>query len=368
MGHQKVECESLMNVRILVLLLILLSSLAGAEEGSAPRLFRPDKVSSYATVLFTGPEDPEVVAALLGRSGVAVAIPQAGKPGEALRWLQAHLKQEGGDPERVFWIGPASAADAQLAKSVSGVFWYSALPCGKPDLTGSARLQVAAVKESPQLAEAQRWVESLNQSGGQGETQALASLQDGDLLKRDSPLQKAVRRYLARWAPKPLSGLGGVPFIPSPNWDVRNLDEKIDTVVVHATVINTMEGTIRAFMDDKVRRVSAHYNIDRDGTIVQMVDEDYTAWHAGVSELEGRSGVNGFSVGIELINLNDGKDPYPEAQMQALARIIRDLRSRWDIPDSRIVSHAHIARPVGRKTDPAGFDFPKLLRMIQEGP
>ncbi|CAN0009486.1 unnamed protein product, partial [Phaeothamnion confervicola] len=154
-----------------------------------------------------------------------------------------------------------------------------------------------------------------------------------------------------------LRGLHGVTFVKSPNWDVRPLDGKIDAVIVHSTVINTLEGTERAFLDDKVRRVSAHYVVDRDGTVVQMVDERFTAWHAGVSELAGRTGVNDFSIGIEIVNLNDGKDPYTDAQYDAVARIIRDLRSRWEIPDSRVTSHANIARPVGRKSDPVGFDF-----------
>jgi len=187
---------------------------------------------------------------------------------------------------------------------------------------------------------------------------------EGQFQLRDTPAQKAIRRFLmAHSALAPL-GLKGVPFVASPNWDVRSLDDVIDTVVVHATVINTMEGTQRAFLDDKVRRVSAHYVVDRDGSIVQMVDERCTAWHAGVSELDGRSGVNEFSIGVELVNLNDGVDPYPPAQMEALARIIRDLRNRRQIPDERIVSHAQIARPVGRKSDPLGFDFARLYQLL----
>ena len=184
------------------------------------------------------------------------------------------------------------------------------------------------------------------------------------LMQDNHPMQKAIRQFAVAHSGPPPLGLAGVPFVASPNWSVRSVGEGIDTVVVHATVINTMEGTQRAFLDDRIRRVSAHYVIDRDGTIVQMVDERLAAWHAGVSELEGRSGVNDFSIGVELINLNDGKDPYPEAQVRALVRIIQDLRGRRSIPRSRIVSHAHIARPVGRKSDPLGFDFELLFQLL----
>ncbi|MBS2038425.1 N-acetylmuramoyl-L-alanine amidase [bacterium] len=186
----------------------------------------------------------------------------------------------------------------------------------------------------------------------------------GLLTEDNSGLQKEVRRWLAIQQPLQRLGLIDSKFVPSPNWGVRSLGDRIDTLVVHSTVINTLEGTERAFFDDKERRVSAHYVVDRDGTTVQMVDERRTAWHAGVSELDGRTGVNDFSVGIELVNLNDGKDPYPEAQYQAVARILKDLRTRWDIPDEHVVSHAAIARPLGRKSDPVGFDFEKLRRML----
>lgn len=188
------------------------------------------------------------------------------------------------------------------------------------------------------------------------------------VLRTDDPAQKSLRRFVFAQGDSERVGLPGVSFVPSPNWGMRSLGGGIDTVVVHATVINTMEGTQRAFLDDKVRRVSAHYVVDRDGSIVQMVDERVAAWHAGVSELGARTGVNDFSVGVELVNLNDGEDPYPDRQYLALARIIQDLRTRHDVPDSHIVSHAQIARPLGRKSDPLGFDFGRLRRLVKGTP
>lgn len=180
----------------------------------------------------------------------------------------------------------------------------------------------------------------------------------------DSPTQKALRKFVAMHAPLPPQGLPGASFVPSPNWSVRNLETRIDTVVLHSTVVDTMRETQDIFLDDGGRRVSAHYVVDRDGTVVQMVDERLMAHHAGVSELEGRTGVNDFSVGIEMVNRNDGLDPYPDAQYRAVAAIVKDLRTRHAIPDERIVSHAQIARPVGRKSDPLGFDLARLLEML----
>jgi N-acetylmuramoyl-L-alanine amidase len=158
--------------------------------------------------------------------------------------------------------------------------------------------------------------------------------------------------------------IDGALFIPSPNQEHRLPTAKIDTIVVHATVIESTEKTAGAFYSP-VSRVSAHYVVGRDGMIVQQVPESERAWHAGVWALEGRTGVNDFSVGIEMVNLNDGKDPYPDVQYQAVARIIKHIRSKNKVPDKHIVSHEFVARPKGRKNDPMGFDFERLKRMCR---
>src|SRR5262245_25653555 len=102
---------------------------------------------------------------------------------------------------------------------------------------------------------------------------------------------------------------------PSPNCDERPDDIVLDTVVLHATVLNSLDEVIRHF-SDPTNKVSAHYTIDRDGTIAAHVSESRRAWHAGPSKVkDGRTNVNDFSIGIELVNLNDGVDPFPEAQI-----------------------------------------------------
>ena len=68
---------------------------------------------------------------------------------------------------------------------------------------------------------------------------------------------------------------------------------------------------------------------------------------------DGRSGVNDFSIGIELVNLNDGIDPYPDIQIQAMRRLVKAIISRH--PIRHIVTHYECADPPGRKSDPAGF-------------
>jgi len=157
----------------------------------------------------------------------------------------------------------------------------------------------------------------------------------------------------------------GYTVVPSPNYNDRPFYTKVDCIVLHSTAQPRFPDTIKRF-EDPMTKVSAHFVVDRDGTVVQMVSLDKRAWHAGVSRLDGVDGVNDFSIGIEMTNLNDGKDPYPEAQYKAVAEIIRRCREHYNIPDSRIVSHALVALPPGRKTDPEGFNFQKLFKIMKE--
>lgn len=156
-------------------------------------------------------------------------------------------------------------------------------------------------------------------------------------------------------------------FVASPNCDDRPAGAVVNCIVVHATVEPTTEGTMNIFLDP-AKKVSAHFVVGRDGRVVQMVRVEQRAWHAGPSTLDGVDKVNDYSVGIEMVNLNDGKDVYTEPQVEAVAGIIRHIRSRYDVPDARIVSHAQIALPAGRKSDPVGFDFDKLKRLARAIP
>lgn len=141
---------------------------------------------------------------------------------------------------------------------------------------------------------------------------------------------------------------------PSPNFDQRPEGMAVDTVVVHATVFDTLNEVINHFSRPETK-VSSHYTIDRDGTVVCHVSEDERAWHAGVSRMkDGRTDVNNFSIGIELVNRNDGKDPFPEGQIQVLRDLLKSIMTRH--PIRHVVPHYACAEPPGRKSDPAGFD------------
>ena len=97
--------------------------------------------------------------------------------------------------------------------------------------------------------------------------------------------------------------------------------------------------------------MSSHCLIRRDGHIIQYVNFDRRAWHAGVSIFEGREKCNDFSIGIEL----EGSDnqPFTQEQYQALTQVTQALQQSYPITVSRITGHSDIAPT--RKTDPGPF-------------
>lgn len=102
-------------------------------------------------------------------------------------------------------------------------------------------------------------------------------------------------------------------------------------------------------------RVSAHCVIYRDGRICQYVPFAKRAWHAGLSQFQGRDKCNDFSIGIELEGADD--IPFTAPQYQALVLLCHFLLQTYPLLSTqRIVGHSEIAP--GRKTDPGlAFDW-----------
>ncbi|WP_419799756.1 N-acetylmuramoyl-L-alanine amidase [Terasakiella sp.] len=88
---------------------------------------------------------------------------------------------------------------------------------------------------------------------------------------------------------------------PSPNFDERPTDTPIDMLVLHYTGMKSAQDALDRMCDSKAE-VSAHYMIDEDGNIIQLVAEDKRAWHAGVAYWRGHTNINARSIGIEIVN------------------------------------------------------------------
>lgn len=141
---------------------------------------------------------------------------------------------------------------------------------------------------------------------------------------------------------------------PSPNFDQRRGPP--DMVVLHYTGMRTGAEALERLCDPAAK-VSAHYLIEEDGRVYQLVPEERRAWHAGVSFWKGERDINAVSIGIELVNPGHefGYADFPEMQIEALIGLLDAIRGRWTIPNARILGHSDVAP--ARKADP-GEKFP----------
>lgn len=141
-----------------------------------------------------------------------------------------------------------------------------------------------------------------------------------------------------------------VDYRPSPNHGGIIAPQYL---VIHYTAAKTANSAI-SWMLSKEGGVSAHIHIARDGKVVQLVPFNIKAWHAGASSWKGLTGLNSYSIGIEL--QNDSAEDYTVKQLEVAAEISKSIVSKYSLKD--IVGHSDIAP--GRKIDP-GPKFPMQL-------
>ena len=153
--------------------------------------------------------------------------------------------------------------------------------------------------------------------------------------------------------------------------------QPIDMVVVHSTGGPTCDAATgkpiwvsAGTLDDNLRHIEAHpvlgihYMIDRDGTLRTSVPEGQVAHH--VYSFSQRS------IAIELINDGDGRDPFPEAQITSLVKLLRDIRQRHAIPREGIKRHSDLDtaplpcdKTQRRKVDPgSAFAYESVLDRV----
>jgi N-acetylmuramoyl-L-alanine amidase len=162
-----------------------------------------------------------------------------------------------------------------------------------------------------------------------------------------------------------LVGCAGGPKIDT-RYSAVSQDSRVQFIVLHYT-----EGDFRQSLEQLTRgNVSSHYLVDRDPpTIYRLVDEDRRAWHAGHSYWQGYTYLNAGSIGIEIVNAgnsgsSDGRfAAYPDAQMDQVVALVRDIARRHGVKPHRIVGHSDIQPQT--KQDPGPL-FP-WRRLADEG-
>lgn len=155
---------------------------------------------------------------------------------------------------------------------------------------------------------------------------------------------------------------------PSPHFDQRPNLNDISLLVIHYISLppeifggHFIDDFFQGKLDPKAHpyfqeisniRVSAHCLINRKGEITQYVNFNERAWHAGLSNFQGREKCNDFAIGIEL----EGSDnqPFTKEQYHSLIQLTQAIQQKYPkITKDRIVGHCDIAP--GRKIDPGKY-------------
>lgn len=158
-------------------------------------------------------------------------------------------------------------------------------------------------------------------------------------------------------------------------------------LVFHYTAGRDLDSSVASLCTKKASgNASAHLVVGRDGRIVQLVPFNVVAWHAGVSAWRGVTGLNDYSIGIEMDNagkllklgagytawfgapipaaevvvarhkhedVESGWHAYTETQIETAQKLAALLVEAYKLED--VIGHEDIAP--GRKTDP-GPAFP----------
>jgi N-acetylmuramoyl-L-alanine amidase len=150
---------------------------------------------------------------------------------------------------------------------------------------------------------------------------------------------------------------------PSPNHGARK-DGPVDILLLHYTGMPDAQQALD-WLCDPQSKVSSHYFVFEDGRVLSLVPEERRAWHAGAARWGDATDINSRSIGIEIANPGHpgGLPPYPDAQVEALIALCRDVVGRHPIPPHRVLAHSDVAP--GRKLDP-GERFP-WARLAEAG-
>jgi len=145
-------------------------------------------------------------------------------------------------------------------------------------------------------------------------------------------------------------------WVGTVNFNMR----KPNFVILHHTAQDSIGQTLRTFTLERTQ-VSAHYVIDKEGKVYQLLNDYLRAWHAGNGRWGSVTDLNSVSIGIEMDN--NGIEPYTESQVNNLLTLLDTLKTNYTIPTENFIGHGDIAP--GRKVDP-GVNFP-WKRLAEKG-
>ncbi|HSP71591.1 MAG TPA: N-acetylmuramoyl-L-alanine amidase [Gaiellaceae bacterium] len=164
-----------------------------------------------------------------------------------------------------------------------------------------------------------------------------------------------------------------VGIVPSTNFTPAH-GRRVTTIVIHVAE-TSFWGTVRTLRDPE-REASAHFVVSHEGELVQLVDPDDVAWHAGNRD------VNEHSIGIEHEGFTSVRGSITPAELDASARLVAYLAARYGIPLDRahVIGHDEVPDPNDRRlsgganhhTDPGPYwpwdEYMQLVRQYAQSP
>tara|TARA_B100000579_G_C22792216_1_gene835149 strand:- start:94 stop:822 length:729 start_codon:yes stop_codon:yes gene_type:complete len=132
--------------------------------------------------------------------------------------------------------------------------------------------------------------------------------------------------------------------------------EKIIYLIYHYTGMKSESRAVKRLLN-KTSKVSCHYFIKKNGTIINMVPDKFIAWHAGISCWKKLKNLNDKSIGIEIHNPGHSNNytQFSKKQIKSTIYLTKILKKKYNIKSKNFLGHSDIAP--NRKRDP-GENFP----------
>ncbi|MGI6294976.1 MAG: N-acetylmuramoyl-L-alanine amidase [Armatimonadota bacterium] len=164
---------------------------------------------------------------------------------------------------------------------------------------------------------------------------------------------------------RPSAGYSGAIWYPAASCNYSAVSTNKSVFVVH-TIEGTASGCLGWFRNCAAQ-TSAHYVCSEAGTVWQMVDEWYRAWHVGCA--------NNYCIGCEHEGYASSPS-HPTSLYNASAKLARDICNRWGIPkvhnpcQHSILGHkdVNVCWCGGDHWDPgAGWNWTYYIQQVQGG-
>lgn len=156
----------------------------------------------------------------------------------------------------------------------------------------------------------------------------------------DAAAKPAAKRPAAKPKPAPVVRTAGGLSVSSKYRSPRNAQRALRKSTLFV-VLHTTEGAAKGSLEKLSANGECHYVVDEGGAVYSIVDKGRVAFHAGLSMWDGRTDLDGSSVGIEIVGRHDKE--ITAAQCATLRKLLDELKATYKIPDSRVLTHSMVA-------------------------